>query len=140
MDEVMEDYYFYVLWRDAKDVSHKVGILARINGSYYMKPYIQMEDENSIYHKGFRGVPTFSEDKLYKSENRLFDFFERRLLYKDQVDSYEQLKESLARSVTDSYKVEEMSKEEAEKFKEILLDLDRLQSEQEQSIGKTARN
>jgi len=139
--ETVQDYYFYVIWRDAKGVSHKIGVLARINGAYYMKPYVQKsEDGTSIYDNGFKGVPTFGEDRLYKSERRLFDFFERRLLYKDRVDSYEQLKEGEGRSQTDSYRVEEMDEEEAEEFKKVLLELDKLQSENQPAVAKTPEN
>ena len=141
IEQAVNDYYFYIMWRDIKDASHKVGILARIEGNYYMKPYVQKsEDGTSIYDNGFSGVPTFSEDKLYKSERRLFDFFERRLLHRERVDSYDQLKEGKGRSVTDSYSVEEMSKEEAEKFKDILLELDRIQTENQPTVVKTPEN
>lgn len=132
---ILEDNYLYINWEDHQKNVYRVGILARINDAYYMRTQPKKEDdERDAYSHGYIGMPGFVPGRLYKSENELFDFFQKRLPVEDvpqtePQDCLKQLLDSEGKILTDSFSVEEVPEIYQEKCKEIILELEKLQNQ-----------
>ena len=132
-----QDYYLYIDWEDTQKNIYRVGILARISNTYYMKTYPRKEnDERDAYAHGYIGIPGFIPGELYKSTNELFDFFQKRISVTDQkkenLDCCQELLQSEGRTLTDSFSVEEIPENYRSKCKEVLLAMDELKQRQKQ--------
>ena len=119
-----KDKYFYIKWQDSKKQEYKVGILARINDIFYMMCHSDQGNENSAYNNGFNGIPSFEVGKLYRSERELFEFFKNRIIVLNEEDPFDKLKENNAKLLTDSFSVEEIPREKAEQYKNIILEME----------------
>ena len=97
-------------WEDDQKNIYRIGILARIDESYYLKTYTKkINDERDAYSHGYVGIPGFIPGKLYKSNSELFDFFKNRV-YVDttlgnNVDYLEELKKLDGKTWTDSFSI-----------------------------------
>lgn len=129
-----QDYYLYINWEDSQKNVYRIGILARIDDTYYMRTYPKKkDDERDAYSHGYIGMPGFIPGRLYKSTNQLFDFFQKRLPVEnicetESQDCCKQLLDSEAKVLTDSFSVEQMPEIYQEKCKEVLLKMDKLQN------------
>lgn len=131
----LEDYYFFINWEDAQKNLYRVGILAKIQNTYYMRiSERKPNDERDAYSHGYIGIPGFIPGELYKSNNELFDFFEKRVseVPSKDKDYYQELLTSEGRTLTDSFSVEEMPEIYRKKCKETLLAMDELKQKQMQ--------
>lgn len=119
------DCIFHMKWEDRFKKAHNIGILAKIEENYYLM-IKDKENAKEAYENDFNGVPGFKTNKVYKSQE-LFSFFKDRLLKQPNMDWCEELRKTSAKSMTDSFFVEEMPEEEAIKSIAIILEADRLQ-------------
>lgn len=117
-----KDYIFHIKWEDRHKIPHKVGLLAKIDDKYYL----MAKDEQQArvaYASGFKGIPGFNPDEIYVSENKLFDFFERRALATNPEEQCKELAETGGTSFVDSFSVEEICGRRIQnKYKKNILD------------------
>ena len=129
------DYVFYMNWEDRLKQNHKVGMLAKIKEDYYF--FIKNKQRaEAAYRAGFIGVSGFEPERIYKSKE-LFDFFKSRIIAKSSEDPCKELSETNAISMVDSFSVEEIKDDVANKYKKIILQAYELQekrNELEQNI------
>lgn len=123
------DKYFFINWEDSEKNSYRVGILAEIDNVFYLKTYDKKDNnERDAYSHGYAGLPGFIPGQLYKSQNKLFDFFLNRIFIdrsKDrEFDAMEELRKTLGKTLTDSFFIEEVPEIYRERFKDILLAID----------------
>lgn len=135
-----DDYYFFINWEDNQKNSYRIGILAKIDNTYYLKTYGKKANkERDAYSHGYIGIPGFISGKLYKSTNQVFDFFAQRVCISNpttnKVDFFEELKRTNGKTFTDSFSVEEMPEKYRNSCKNILLELDSLQEEKSAKTG-----
>ena len=78
MDEEEKEYYAVVIWKDIEEKSHIVGTLAYFDKKYYFK--YEKTTLKAARDKNFTDIGSFNDDdKLYISENSLFNFFKMRV-------------------------------------------------------------
>lgn len=120
-----KDYIFHINWEDRYKHSYRVGILAEIDEVFYLA--IKSEKDAVLaYKSGFIGIPGFKTEEVYRS-SELFDFFKNRILETSKANASEELARSKAVSMTDSFSVEEISKNVSKKYKRIILEAYELQ-------------
>lgn len=125
MDKKMQDYFFYIIWEDSNNNSYKIGILAQIDGDFYLK----MNNSNAsalAFSKGCIGLPGFQLDKIYKS-SQLFDFFKYRILDKKSDNPCKELLQNSGKSMVDSFSLEEIPNLLKPKCKQLILEMDKIQ-------------
>lgn len=133
MNKEDKDYFFYIKWEDTKGKLYKIGILAQIEEMFYLRMYHKVrqtelekleEEKITAYDNGCIGIPGFKRGKIYRSQE-LFDFFKNRILGKDEENPCEELKETNAKSLVDSFSVEEIVMEPKKKksCKDVILKL-----------------
>ena len=123
--EDIKDYVFNVNWEDRHKEIYKIGILAQLDQYFYLI----IKDEKSAekaYKSGFKGLPGFKTDEVYKSLE-LFDFFKNRVLRTPNVDFCEELGRTGGKSMIDSFSVEVMAEGEIKEYKTKILEAHRLQ-------------
>lgn len=130
----LNDQYLYINWEDNQQNTYRVGILARISNTYYLKTYVKKSDyERDAYSHGYIGIPGFIPGRLYMSTNQLFDFFKRRVFAPNSTDNsidfLEKLKQTNGVTLTDSFSIEEMPEKYRQSCKNILLSLSSLEKE-----------
>lgn len=120
-----KDYVFHVNWEDRHKQTYRVGFLAQLDEYFYL---IIKDQENAqiAYNNGFIGIPGFKVEEVYRSQE-LFDFFKSRILQKVGKNPCEELAETRAKSMIDSYSVEKIPDGVARKYKAIILDAYELQ-------------
>ena len=126
----MNNFTFYVIWKDANQVEYKVGVLSHIDGSYYLKTCTNNSEPSSPYQNGFNGLPSFNPETIYKSDNSLFDFWKRRIIIHRDEDLYTVLKRTSASNRNDSFYLEEASSEDTEKIEDLFLSFDKEQEQE----------
>ena len=132
------DKFLYVNWEDDRKNTYRIGILARINGDYYLKTqYPNQDGERNAHSHGFAGIPGFANGRLYKSTNDLFDFFKDRI-YPGKIenrdsDILEELMKTEGKTVRDSFFIEEMPDILIDRCKEVLLAINR----EDKKVNKT---
>ena len=121
-----DDFMFYVKWKDGekKEISreHIVGILAYINGKYYLKGKNIKEVNEQLVESIFDGIPPYKDSKLHISDD-LFEFFRMKIPLENRDNPYEILKEHMGKSHIESYTVEEVNKKDLNKWKEAILSI-----------------
>jgi len=133
-----KDYIFHLYWEDRFKNPYRVGILAQIDDLYYF--IIKGEKRAEVAHKnGFRGIPGFKEDEVYRSQE-LFDFFKSRIIETYKKNPCEELAKTGATSMTDSFYVEEASERMVPKYKQIILKTYELQSKLKEEKNKNGDN
>lgn len=120
-----KDYVFHINWEDRYKQLYRVGFLAQLNDYFYLVIKDQ-EKAQAAYNNGFIGIPGFKVEEIYRSQE-LFDFFKTRILQKNSSNPCEELAQTGAKSMTDSYSLENISDGLAKKYKSILLDTYELQ-------------
>ena len=126
MNSQIQDYYFYIVWEDTEKNAYRIGILAQIDGQFYLK--MNNSTNTSLASKrGYIGIPGFQFDKIYKS-SELFDFFKYRILDKKSNNPCEELLQNSGKSMVDSFSLEEMPNLLKPKCKEVMLELDKVQN------------
>ena len=131
MNKENHDYFFYIVWEDTEKNAYRIGVLAQIDGQFYLK----MNNNNTstiAANKGCIGIPGFQVDKIYKS-SQLFDFFKYRILNKKSNNPCEELLKNTAKSMVDSFYLEEVPNLLKPKCRQIILDMDNLQNRDDQS-------
>lgn len=115
-----KDYVFKINWEDRHKSLHDIGILAQLNKEFYL---IVKTEKNAkrAYEMGFRGIPGFKTEEVYKSDE-LFDFFKNRVMKSPDVDFCEQLEKTGGTSMIDSFSVEKMPEKRAERYKTGILE------------------
>ena len=101
-----EEYYAVVIWRDTEGKSHIVGTLAFFDGKYYYK--YEKTSLKAAREKNFTDIASFNDDeKLYISENSLFNFFKMRVSsnVQETPESIEELIRKRGRSSVDDISV-----------------------------------
>jgi len=101
-----EEYYAVVIWRDTEGKSHIVGTLAFFDGKYYYK--YEKTSLKAAREKNFTDIALFNDDeKLYISENSLFNFFKMRVSsnVQETPESIEELIRKRGRSSVDDISV-----------------------------------
>lgn len=132
------DYYLYINWEDNQQNVYRIGVLARISNTYYLKTYAKKSNyERDAYSHGYIGIPGFIPGRLYTSTNQLFDFFKRRVFAPNgtehSIDFLEELKKTNGISLTDSFSIEEMPEKYRQSCKNILESLSSLEKGKEDS-------
>ena len=94
------DKYFFINWEDSEKNSYRVGILAEIDNVFYLKTYDKKDNnERDAYSHGYAGLPGFIPGQLYKSQNKLFDFFLNRIFIDRskgrEFDAMEELRKTI---------------------------------------------
>lgn len=126
MNSQIQDYYFYIVWEDTEKNAYRIGILAQIDGQFYLK--MNNSTNTSLASKrGYIGIPGFQFDRMYKS-SELFDFFKYRILDKKSNNPCEELLQNSGKSMVDSFSLEEMPNLLKPKCKEVMLELDKVQN------------
>lgn len=124
-EEEIKDYVFNVNWQDRHKELYRVGILAQLDKNFYF--IVKDKDsENKAYNSGFRGVPGFKSDEVYKSQE-LFDFFKNRVLRTPNVNYCEELRKTGGKSMIDSFSLDAVPEEELKEYKTKILEAHRLQ-------------
>ncbi len=73
-----QEYFAVVLWRDGNKKIHIVGTLAYFDGKYYFK--YEQSSLKKARENNFSDIGSFNDDeKLYISENSLFNFFKKKV-------------------------------------------------------------
>lgn len=120
-----KDYVFKINWKDRHKDLHDIGVLAQLNNEFYL--VVKSEDNaKKAYEMGFRGIPGFKTDEVYKS-NELFDFFQNRVLKGPNVNFCEELEKTGGISMIDSFSVEKMPYRSVEKYKKMIKEIYGLQ-------------
>lgn len=130
----MIDYYLYVNWEDNQKNIYRIGILARIADTYYLKLSTPKNNyERDAYCHGYAGIPGFISDRLYTSTNQLFDFFKKRVFVPHNMESTTDFLAELIKTngstLTDSFSIEEIPEKYRANYKNIILSLDALEQE-----------
>ena len=115
-----KDYVFRVNWEDRHKNIYVIGILAKIEDSFYLV----FKDEKHIetaYKQGYIGIPGFNVEEIYKSQE-LFDFFKSRILQTNKSNPCEELARSRGISMIDSFSVDQLSERMIPKYREIILE------------------
>jgi len=120
-----KDYVFHINWEDRHKQLYRVGFLAQLDEYFYLIIKDQ-ENAKTAYNNGFISIPGFKVEEVYRSQE-LFDFFKSRILQKKGSNPCEELAETKAKSMIDSYSVEKIPDGVARKYKTILLDAYELQ-------------
>lgn len=120
-----KDYVFHINWEDRHKQLYRVGFLAQLDEYFYLIIKDQ-ENAQTAYNSGFIGIPGFKVEEVYRSQE-LFDFFKSRILQKTGSNPCEELAETRAKSMIDSYSLEQIPDGVAKKYKAILLDAYELQ-------------
>jgi len=135
-----KDYIFHINWEDRHKQLYRVGFLAQLDEYFYL---IIKDEENAkmAYNNGFIGIPGFKPEEVYRSQE-LFDFFKNRILQKKGSNPCEELVQTKAKSMIDSYSLEKVQDGVSRKYREILLDAYELQNkkkkmQEEKNIEKT---
>lgn len=115
-----KDYVFKINWEDRHKILHNIGILAQINNEFYLVVKAE-ENAKKAYEMGFRGIPGFKTDEVYKSAE-LFDFFQNRVLKGPNINFCEELKKTGGTSMIDSFSVKGMSDKSSEKYKKTIIE------------------
>ena len=132
MESNEKDYFFYINWEDSEMNKYRIGLLAKIGNYYYLK--MKSKKNSSIaYQKGCIGITGFQNERVYKSEE-LFDFFKNRIFNTQSNNLCEELKITSARTMTDSFWVEEIPEKLSEKFKKVILDMYENQEEMNSKV------
>jgi len=120
-----KDYVFHINWEDRHKQLYRVGFLAQLDEYFYL---IIKDQENAqiAYNNGFIGLPGFKVEEVYRSQE-LYDFFKSRILHKTGLDPCEELAETKAKSMIDSYSLEKIPDKVAKKYKAIILEAYELQ-------------
>lgn len=120
-----KDYVFKINWEDRHKSLHDIGILAQLNNEFYL---VVKDEENAkkAYKMGFRGIPGFKTNEVYKSDE-LFDFFQNRVIESSNIDFCEQLEKTGGISMIDSFSVKKMQAKSAEKYKKTIAETYALQ-------------
>lgn len=106
-----KEYYAVVIWEDLDGKSHIVGTLAYFEGKYYFK--YEKASLKSARAKNFTDIAAFNDDnKLYISENSLFNFFKMRVSDKvqEKPEALAELIQKHGRSSVDDISVREIPK------------------------------
>ena len=115
-----KDYVFKINWKDRHKDLHDIGVLAQLNNEFYL--VVKSEDNaKKAYEMGFRGIPGFKTDEVYKSKE-LFDFFQNRVLKEPNVNFCEELEKTGGISMIDSFSVKGMSSKSAKKYKKTIIE------------------
>jgi len=120
---INQDSYYYINWEDNQKNLFRIGVLARIDDVYYLKTFAKKgENERDAFSHGYAGLPGFNIGQVYKSTNKLFDFFLNRI-YRGgaNVDYMEELKKTRGRMLTDSFSVEEIPESQRKRCKELIV-------------------
>lgn len=138
-----KDYVFHINWEDRYKQLYRVGFLAQLDESYYIV-IKNKSDAKGAYDSGFIGVPGFKVEEIYKSDE-LFDFFKSRILQKSNSNPCEELAETGAKSMVDSYSLKKVSDKLSIRYKTIILDAYELQEkkkkiEVEKNINETVKD
>lgn len=120
-----KDYVFKINWEDRHKDLHNIGVLAQLNKEFYLVVRAE-EDAKKAYEMGFRGIPGFKTDEVYKSDE-LFDFFQNRVMKSSDVEFCEQLEKTGGISMIDSFSVKKMQAKSAEKCKKTIVETYALQ-------------
>lgn len=128
------DYYLYVNWEDNQKNIYRIGILARIANTYYLKLSTPKNNsERDAYCHGYAGIPGFISDRLYTSTNQLFDFFKKRVFVPNNMESTTDFLEELIKTngitLTDSFSIEEIPEKYRANWRNILLSFNALEQE-----------
>ena len=130
-----KDYVFSINWEDRFKNVHKIGVLAQLDEEFYLI----VKDNKKAYkahENGFDGLPGFKAEKVYKSQE-LFDFFKNRVLRTANMNYCEELRKTGAKSMIDSFSVEEMPEEVIKEKKSKILKAYDLQ--EKMKIGETVK-
>ena len=129
-----KDYIFSINWEDRFKNVHKIGVLAQLDEEFYLIVK-DSKKANKAHENGFNGLPGFKAEKVYKS-SELFDFFKNRVLRTTDINYCEELSKTGAKSMIDSFSVEEMPEKVIKEKKSKILKAYDLQEklEKEESI------
>ncbi len=118
------DNYFLVKWKE-----EIIGILARIDGTYYTRFQTSHLKNDNIGEEIIKQT-SFQSDILYKNPE-LFDFFKRRIKLNPDEDEFDRIRKTGAKRPTDNFWLQEMNKEQAESCKKIISDILELEKRKE---------
>ena len=106
-----KEYYSVVVWKDLEGKSHIVGTLAYFDKKYYFK--YEKTSLKKAREKNFTDIASFNdEEKLYISENTLFNFFKMRVSknVKETPEAMAELIQRRGKSSVDDISVLEIPK------------------------------
>ena len=118
------DNYFLVKWKE-----EIIGILARIDGTYYTRFQTSHLKNDNIGEEIIKQT-SFQSDILYKNPE-LFDFFKRRIKLNPDEDEFDRIRKTGAKRPTDNFWLQEMNKEQAESWKKMISDILELEKRKE---------
>lgn len=136
---IENDEFFYINWEDSHKKLYRIGVLARVDGAYFLKTFSPKGNNRVAFNHGFVGIPGFSTGELYKSKNQLFDFFMSRVITAEvgkKVDYLNELKKTKGIMFTDSFSVEEFPESLKKKCKNFILRLDEIKRQEIIEIDK----
>ena len=109
----MEDYYFLVKWKE-----EIVGILARINDTYYTRFQTKDLHDQKMADEIIKQT-AFVPNVLYK-DSKLFEFFMRRIKPNPGEDVFTRMQKTGAKRPTDNFSLQEMTSEQAQYCKGVI--------------------
>ncbi len=136
-EQVNEEYYSVVVWKDLNGKSHIVGTLSYFNGKYYFK--YEQTSLDKARENNFTNVAGFNDDeKLYVSENSLFNFFKMRVspTIQEHPAALGKLIETRGRNTNDDISIMPIPKGYHPAIKAEIQRMEKNQSEAEQSQNK----
>ena len=131
------EYYSVVVWKDADGKMHIVGSLAYFEGKYYFK--YEQTSLKTAREKNFTDIAAFNDDqKLYISENSLFNFFKMRVSekVKETPEAMKELISKKGKSTVDDISVMELPKVYRPALK---AEIKRIEKDQKEAMEKNSR-
>lgn len=115
-----KDSMFFIDWEDSDLNEYRIGILAQLDGRYYLRLNISKEAQE----KGCIGFGGFLNNTGYESPE-LFEAVKNRIFDKKSENPLEELKkEPFGASMIDSFKFEEIrNPKKREYIKKVMLNL-----------------
>lgn len=97
--ENIDNYFLNINWTDLEDFAESVGYFCLYNDKFYFK--ISSEEKiPEIYSRGFGGMPGVQPDRIYVSNNEMFNILKKRLgMREGEKEKIEIMKELLGNKI-----------------------------------------
>lgn len=137
IEQIDEEYYAAVVWKDIDGKHHIVGTLAYFDGKYYFK--YEQTSLKEARGKNFNDVASFNDDKkLYISEHSLFSYFKTKVSpgVKEIPAAMAELIETRGKSTNDDISIIPFPKTYQLALKAEIQGMERAQKEDEEEKSK----
>lgn len=140
MMENVDNYFLNVNWNDLDKNTHRVGFLSLYNEKFYFK-IRGKENIQRAYDQGFGGIPGIQADRIYVSNNEMFNVLKKRLgLIEAKKEKMEIMKDLLSNKMEsdpildnrrDRISFDAMTEREVEECRKEIDELERINNKRE---------